>query len=194
MNVTTQPLGPLVLRTLLWLPPCFWAWHATAPWHASVAGGAARLMLGALKPGLVDGIERTGRELTFVTSLEQYSAAGQAGSILVTVNPLVYTYGMALFAALMLGSRARWWLVPAGLVLLLPFQAWGIAFEVLAQLGISQGEALSQRAGLSGWRAEAIALAYQVGALILPPLAPVACWAALARPIQFPRGEVPAAA
>lgn len=185
MNAATPCLPALGARTFLWLPVCFAAWHVTAPWHAPVAGGAARGLLALLKPGLVDGMERAGRDLTFVTSLEAYSAAGQAGAILVTVNPQVYTYGMALFAALMLASRARWWMLPAGLAILVPFQAWGIAFEVLAHCGILQGEALAQRAGLSGWRAEVIAFAYQAGALVFPPLVPVACWAAMARPIDL---------
>src|SRR6185437_15195135 len=37
-------IGKFVLRTFLWLPPCFAAWYLAAPQVAPVVGGAARLL------------------------------------------------------------------------------------------------------------------------------------------------------
>jgi hypothetical protein len=92
------------------------------------------------------------------------------------INPLLYTFGLALFLALMLADRVRWWKIPLGVVVLLPFQAWGIAFEVLAQC-MQLGPDVSAQTGLSGWRQVAVGVGYQLGALIFPSLVPVVLWA-----------------
>ncbi len=117
-----------------------------------------------------------------MTTLQVNPAAGQIGVLVPEVNPLVYTYGLAFFLALMLAARARWWTIPAGMALLLPFQGWGIAFDLLAQVGIKLGPAVAAQAGLGGWRVEAIAIGYQIGTLILPSLVPVVLWVTFKRP------------
>ena len=127
-------------------------------------------------------VEQPGVDLVFVTTLEVQQATGQAALLVPEVNPLLYTFGLAFFVALMLAARAPWGKILAGAVLLLPFQAWGIAFDFLAQVGIRLGPEVAAQAGLSGWRTEAIALGYQVGALILPSLMPVVLWAIFNRP------------
>jgi hypothetical protein len=174
-------LGAFVLRILLWLAPCLAAWHFSAPYHTAVAGELARLMVNLLNPGMVSTLERAGTDLVFVTTIAMQSAPGQTAVLVPDVNPLLYTYGLAFFVALMLAGHARWWSIPAGIALLLPFQSWGIAFDFLAQVGIKLGPEVAARAGLSGWRVEAIALGYQIGALILPSLMPVVLWALLNR-------------
>jgi len=66
-------------------------------------------------------------------------------------------------------------------LILLLVQSWGIAFDLLAQLGIRMGPEVSAAAGLSGWQLEVIALGYQLGNLIFPSLAPVMVWVAFSR-------------
>lgn len=182
MNAPNRALGSFVLRTILWLPACLAAWHFAAPYHAAVAGQVAVLLLHLLRPGLVAGLEQPGVDLAFVTTIQTYPAPGQIGVLAPEVNPLLYTYGLAFFLALMLAARARWWTLLAGIALLLPFQGWGIAFDFLAQVGIKLGPAVAAQAGLGGWRVEAIAIGYQIGTLILPSLVPVVLWAAFNRP------------
>jgi hypothetical protein len=181
--MTTSPpaLGTFVLRVLLWLPPCFAAWYFTAQFHSAVAGRLARLALNQFKTGMVSALERSGVELVFVTTLEVHPAPGQTAVLLPQVNPLLYTYGLALFLALMLAARARWWMILAGAAVLLPFQSFGIAFDFLRQGGITLGAEVAAQAGLLGWRREAIALGYQLGSLIFPTLVPVVAWAAFNR-------------
>jgi hypothetical protein len=181
MTAGTPSLGKFVLRTLLWLPPCFAAWYFSAPYHAAVAGALARLLVDLFEPGIVSALERSGMDLVFVTTLKVQPSPGQTALLLPEVNPLLYTYGLGFFLALMLAARARWWKILAGAALLLPFQSWGIAFDFLAQVGIKLGPEIRAQAGLSGWQVEAIALGYQVGALILPTLIPVVLWALFSR-------------
>jgi hypothetical protein len=170
------------LRTFLWLAPCFAAWYLGARYLAPFVGALARMFLELLESGLVSGVERQGLDLVFVTTIEVRAAAGQVAVLLVEVNPLLYSYGLPLFVALMLAARAKGWKILAGAAVLLPFQAWGIAFDFLAEI-VRSGADVSARAGLVGMRVELVALAYQVGSLIFPALVPVALWVAFNRPL-----------
>ena len=176
MTAGAPSLGKFVLRVFLWLPLCFAAWHFSAPYHAAVAGRLARLLVDQFSPGIVSALERSGVDLVFVTNLEVHPAPGQTAVLLPEVDPLIYTYGLALFLALMLSARAKGWKILVGVAVLLPFQGWGIAFDFLVQVGIKLGPDVAAQAGLSGWRREAIALGYQIGSLIFPTLAPVLLW------------------
>jgi hypothetical protein len=177
VSSTALTLRALLARVFLLLPPCFAAWYFAAPYHAAVVGRIALGLVDQLRPSLVSALERSGATLTFVTTLPAALAPGQAGELVAEVNPLIYTYGLALFVALMFATRAKPWKTLAGAAILLPFQAWGIAFDLLAQVAVFFGPEISMRAGLSGGRAEAIALGYQVGSLIFPSLVPVLLWA-----------------
>lgn len=178
-----DPLAGFILRTVLWLPACFAAWYWSASWHASLAGYLARHLIGAFHAGLVTAIEQPGTDLVFVTSLVVQPAPGQDALLLPEVNPRLYTYGLPFFAALMLAARASAWKLVAGACALLPFQAWGIAFDLLAQVGMKLGPEVAAKAGVTGWLREAVVLGYQLGTLIFPTLVPVLLWAAFNRPL-----------
>jgi hypothetical protein len=175
--MTPPSLAGFVLRTLAWLPPCFGAWYLLAPWHSGIAGGMGQLIIDAYKVGILARYERGGPELVYVSTLLVPSPGGTPGVLAIEVNALVYTYGLALFLALTLAARARWRTLLLGPLVLLPFQGWGIAFDFLAQVGVKLGPAISAQAGLLGPRAEFIALAYQLGTLVFPSVAPVVLWA-----------------
>jgi hypothetical protein len=174
-------LRSFVVRAFLWLPPCFAAWYLLAQYHSAVAGALARALANAIASGVVAAVEREGSALVFVTALGVHPAPGVTADLLVEVNPLLYTYGLALFVALMLAARSRWRATLVGIALLVPFQAWGIAFDFLLQIGIAMGPDISALARFSAWQREAIAIGYQLGSLIFPSLAPVAVWACFNR-------------
>jgi hypothetical protein len=176
-------VAKLALHIALWLPACFAAWYFGARYLAPIVGNAAVVLVDLVRPGLVAALERQDVALVFVTSIEVHPQHGQTGVLLIDVNPLLYIAGLPLFLALMLASRPRWWTPLAGVLLLLPFQAWGIAFDFLVHVAVKAGPEVSARAGLLGWRAEVIALSYQLGSLVFPALAPVALWMAFNRPL-----------
>jgi hypothetical protein len=174
-------LGRFVGLVFLWLAPCFAAWHFSAHYSGAAAGALARLWIDAFNPAIVTAIEQPAIALVFVTTLEVHPAPGQVAVILPEVNPLLYTYGLALFLALMLAARARWWKIALGAAVLLAFQSWGIAFDFLMQVGIQLGREVSLQAGFSALQRELIAIGYQIGALIFPALAPIVLWATFNR-------------
>lgn len=177
----TPTLGKFVLRTLLWLPPCLVAWYLGAHYHAGVAGALAHLLVNGFQPGIVSALEQPGIDLVFVTTLAVHPEPGLTGLLVPEVNPLLYTYGLAFFVALMFAANAKGWKILVGAVALLPFQSWGIAFDLLVQLGVKLGPDIAAQAGLFGWRREAVALGYQIGNLIFPSLIPVVLWAGFNR-------------
>lgn len=175
-------LARFVLRTFLWLPPCFAAWYLGSRYVTAAAAAIAALFVHGFAPGVLTAIEHTGSELAFVTTLEVVGAPGRAAFLVPEVNPLAYTYGLALFVALMLATRGKPWKILAGAAMLTFFQGWGIAFDFLAHVGVKLGPEIALQAGLSGWRSELVALGYQLGVLVVPGLAPIALWAAFNRP------------
>lgn len=178
---TNMTLGKLALRTLLWLPLCLAAWFLSAHYHVAIVGELAHLMVNVLQPGIVSALELTGTDLAFVTNLKVEAEPGRFGLLVPEVNPLLYTYGLAFFIALMLAANSQWWKIIAGAIALMPFQSWGIAFDLLVQVGIKLGPDVAAQAGISGWQLNAIALSYQIGNLIFPTLIPVILWTSFNR-------------
>jgi hypothetical protein len=166
------------LRVLAWLAPALAAWYLVSPWYDYLPAWLARGIAALFQGGMIDAVEVQGRSLTFVTAFVVQQAGGESGALLVDVNPLVSTYGAPLFAALVLASRGGWRRLALGLAILLPFQAWGIAFDFIGSI-VRGG--LAPQAGISRTQAEVAALAYQLGSLLFPTLVPLLAWAALQR-------------
>ena len=163
-------LRRFVLWTFLWLPACFalWSWSSRA--HTEVLGWLARGITTVLAPGVLSAVERSGHELVFVSSV-----AVPGGVLVGEVNALTYSYGLPLYVALCLAGRAPWGRALAGAALLLPVASACISLAFLVQF-LGAGPAVAAAAGITGWRAEAVALAYQMGTLLVPGLAPIALW------------------
>ena len=177
MTTVTFSLKKFVLHTFLWLPPCSAVWYLIAPYHSVVVGKLARMLVNQFTNGIVSTVERSGIDMVFVTTIKVHHESGQIALLTPEVNPLTYTYGLALFLALMLAERAGWWKILAGAVVLLPFQSWSIAFEVLAQI-MQLGTHVSDQAGVRGWRLMTVDIGYQLGTFIFPSLIPIVLWAA----------------
>lgn len=170
-----SPVAAFLVRCLLWLVPCYAAWFlASAAWTRIVAW-IALPFIRLFHPELASGMEIAGSDISFVTALTVHTATGAEGLLVPDVDARTYTHGLPLFLALMLASRARWSGIAIGAAALIPVHAWGIAFDLLAQI-IRMGPEIAARAGLAGPSANAVALGYQAGSLIFPVLAPVVLW------------------
>jgi len=62
---------------------------------------------------------------------------------------------------------------------MLPFIAWGVLADFLKNVAITAGPSVASQLGFAAWQREAIAFAYQFGALILPAVVPAVLWVAL---------------
>lgn len=180
-TTTTMTPAKLTLHTLLWLPLCLAAWYLSAPYHIAVVGELAHLLVNIIQPGMLSALEQSGTDLAFVTTLVVHPEPGRTGILVPEVNPLLYTYGLAFFIALMLAANSKVWKIIVGSIALLPLQSWGIAFDLLAQVSIKLGPDIADQVGIFGWQREAVALSYQIGNLIFPSLVPVVLWVSFNR-------------
>jgi hypothetical protein len=173
-----SPLGRFVLKVLGWLPAAFAVWYFTAPallWPARLGVEViARIGLA----DLVRSVEQSGATLTFVTTLKPGTAIAAAGLLTVDVDMLLYSFGLPLYAALVLAARETGWMrrLVAGYAVLLPFIVWGLVADLLKNVAITSGPLVASQTGFGTWQREAIAFAFQFGSLILPTVVPAVTW------------------
>jgi hypothetical protein len=178
--VGRSAIWAFVLRVLAWLPVFFALWYVAAGWQGRLVAWIARFFISLDGQGLVTGLEFGNRVITFVTKIEIHEA-GRVAVVTPEVSALIYTFGLPLFLALMLAAKASWQRILVGAIVLLPFEAWGVAFDALSQIAIRSGYEATVRSGYSATGREVIALGYQLGALIFPTVTPILAWGFLER-------------
>jgi hypothetical protein len=180
---SSGPVTRFIVRVFAWLPLAFVVWYFAAPillWPVKLAVEA----VAALGFGdLVREIEQHGSTLTFVTSLRPGEARVARGTVTVDVNFLVYSFGLPLYAALVLAVREDGWLrrLALGAIAMLPFIAWGVLADFLKNVAIASGPLVASQTGFVAWQREVIAFAYQFGALVLPTVVPAIAWVIMHR-------------
>lgn len=171
-------LGRFVLKVLVWLPAAFVVWYFGAPlllWPVKlILAGIASVGL----PDLVTAVEQNAGIFTFATSLKPGEALAATAHITVDVDGLLYSFGMPLFAALVLAAREPRWprTLAIGYAVQLPFVAWGVLADFLKNVAITSGPLVASQTGFAAWQREAIAFAFQFGSLILPTVVPAVTW------------------
>jgi hypothetical protein len=163
-------VGALVVRILLCFVPCVAAWYWLAPGADAFVAAGARFIAGLVVRDVVRETEIASGVVTFVTAM---SVPGQEGVLTVDANPRLFTYGFALFAAIVLGAkwRSAWWSLPLGALAVAMIAMWGVAFDLLAHLVRSAPAALHAK-GVTQGTVNFIALGYQLGTLVLPAVVP----------------------
>lgn len=176
-------VGGFFARTLVLFALALALWYLAREWVVLPAAWVAEHAMQIAFPGWALGTERTGDALTLLTRLAMVAPDGRVGEIALDVRMLKYCYGIPLLAALVIASwpRGGWWKLLLGLVLLVPFQAWGICAEWLLQVALYSGPAPARQAGFGPVAANLIGAAYQLGFLMFPTLAPVLVWLAFDR-------------
>jgi hypothetical protein len=79
------------------------------------------------------------------------------------------------------GGKRRWRKLAVGVAALIPFQAFSVFFVLLKQVALGSGPAATAQLALSAPQLNGIALAYQLGVLLLPALVPIVLWLLLER-------------
>lgn len=180
------PLAPLLGRVLLWLPATFAIWYLTAAWHlAPVAWLAHHLMQFWLPEAVADLRLHEGQLLLI-------SRFGEVGGRLVVnpplgenlgflTNPLSYSYSLPLFAALTLATPppGRWRRLAIGLAVLLSIELASMLATQIKTLVFETGGAFVAQQQWGTHARDAVALAYQLGSLLLPMVMPLVVWMAV---------------
>lgn len=186
-----RPIDRFLLRTLLWLGPMFVFWYWLAPLLLMPVSGWTHFILSHLFPHTIAAVEQQGTAVEIVTRLVMTAPAGGTtptgtqGQLTFAINALKYTYGWPLLLALTLAAPTavgeKLYRAVMGGLLLLPIPVWGLACEALKVLVFNMNPAIADQMGTTPLTRELLALAYQLGYLILPAVMPILIWAALHR-------------
>ena len=173
-------LHGFLLRILIWLPICFAGWYFASILFTMPLRGLVDLALTGSFPAVFSAVAQDGNALVIVTNLSA-DADGRAGELVFSINPLKYGYCVPLFTALVLATpgvedsrTALNWLL--GMLILTATQVFGISAEALKIVAFQLNAEAREVLGFSAWGYESLALAYQFGYLILPPVAPILIW------------------
>jgi hypothetical protein len=173
-------IGRFLLLAIIWLIVLLPAWYWLARWLAVPPIWLAGTVMKALF-GWVDGFQQEGVTAVLRT-LVQVRMPGPQGDVLGELAPEVsyptYGYGLALLWAMLLAARTeRWWLKGLiGSLLLFAAQAWGICFQWLRDVVLLSGPAGAAYLNYPRWAGELVAYGYQLGFLMLTPVAPIMLW------------------
>jgi hypothetical protein len=204
------PIRTLIFAAALWLPLSFVVWFYFKQLFAFPVYLGAETVMKTWMPEIVTKVEAgyfaqeavTGREPGAVL-LGSYQhrftinapvptdmpgmidTAGKKMEVVVDINPLIYGYSVPLLIGLILvtplTTRQRLLQIGLGLLILLPQQVYGVCVDLLQKLvflGTPETAAVILSQGISK---NMIALAYQFGYLMLPPVVPIMAWVLMNR-------------
>ena len=185
-----SPFSRFLVQVFLWLPICFGAWYYLSSLFVLPITILMNLLLQVLLPTVIATIEQQGHLLNIVT---QFSLAevgisapdGHQGVLVFTVNPLIYSYGLPLLTALILAVPDQDSMLirrlTLGFTVLLLVGVMGVSTAIFKTLIFDLRTVSAAKIGITGWKREAVALAYQFNSLILPGLTPVTLWLFMCR-------------
>jgi hypothetical protein len=177
-RATPGPLRGFIARVFAWLPAAFAVWYFAAPLLMWPVALAVELVARSAFADLVRSVSQSGAVLTFATTLRPGSTSTQLAQVTVDVDLLLYSFGLPLYAALVLAAREPGWprRLITGYAVLVPFVAWGALADFLKNVAISSGPQIASQTGFVAWQREVIAFSFQFGSLILPTVVPAVAW------------------
>ena len=184
------PIRSLILAAALFLPLAFFVWFAFAQTLVLPVVGITKTILFNWLPEVFKGVEMNKYAIDWITTLpvdaETLAQAGgrKVGAVM-TVNPMIYGYGLPVVAGLTLatpisiGKRA--WQIAIAAVVIWMVQANGVIWESIVKMGFQSGPEGAKLIANAGLNPEFVAFAYQFSYLIIPAITPVILWCVLNR-------------
>jgi len=176
-------LSELLILAFLWMIFGFMLWYYLSAFHGiPVRVIASEILSWLLGSDFLNIIENPDRHylLQVQTNIPFQFPDGSREALGFIVNPLVYGYGLPLLFGLVMASGVSL-LRKAGILLggylaVMLVQVWGVVWQSLKMLAFNFGEDALNVVTSAGISVELIALCYQLGALIFPPLVPIILW------------------
>jgi len=176
-------LGELLILAFLWMVFGFMLWYYLSAFHGiPVRLLANEILTRWLGSGFMNIIPNPDHHYLFQvqTQIPHVFPDGSREALGFLVNPLVYGYGLPLLFGLVMASGVPFVkkvaVLLAGYICVMLIQVWGVVWQTLKTLAFNFGEDAHQLTIDAGISDELIALSYQLGVLIFPPLIPVVLW------------------
>jgi len=176
-------LSELLILAFLWMVFGFMIWYYLSAFHgAPVRFLANEILTRWLGSGFMNIIPNPDHHYLFQvqTRILFRFPDGSREALGFIVNPLVFGYGLPLLFGLVMASGVSFLKKLAtlfvGYVCIMLVQVWGVVWQTLKMLAFNFGPDAHQLVIDAGISDEVIALCYQLGVLIFPPLAPIILW------------------
>lgn len=176
-------LSEMLILAVLWMVFGFMLWYYLSAFH----GVPVRVLANEILTRLLGGefwniVPNPDRHylLQVQTRIPFRFPDGSEEALGFIINPLIYGYGLPLLFGLVMASGAVFFrkmvTLLAGYVCVTLIQVWGVVWQTLKMLAFDFGADAHQLVSDTGISDEIIALCYQLGVLIFPPLVPVILW------------------
>ncbi len=175
----------LLVSTVLFLPLCFFIWFYASSLLVIPVKYLLQFILSLWQPELFNGVTQHHYLLNIETLIfpsETFAGQGDKLAVLdVTVNPMLYGYGLAVISGLVISlpelkASTRAVQIFFGYILVVLIQTFGSFWEMIKHLVFEAGPDTSQAILNTGLDENIVALMYQMSYLILPAVVPVAYW------------------
>lgn len=188
MLKTKSPIKMLLLSTVLFLPLCFFLWFYTSSILVMPVRYLLESVLMLWQSDLFNTISQHHYMLTIETLIfPSTTFAGQGSKLAVldvSVNPMLYGYGLAVISGLVLATpgltkTTKSLQIFFGYLLIIIIQTFGCFWEMNKHLMFSAGPDATEAIINTGLNANFVALMYQMSYLIFPAVLPIAYWIAV---------------
>lgn len=180
---TDLRLTELLILAFLWMVFGFMLWYYLSAFHgAPVRIIADKILSHLLGSEFWNIVPNPDRHYLFQvqTHIPFRFPDGSEESLGFIVNPLIYGYGLPLLFGLVMASGVRLLrklgVLLGGYLIIMLVQVWGVVWQSLKMMAFNFGPTAHQVVIDAGISDGVIALCYQLGVLIFPPLVPIILW------------------
>lgn len=182
-----NPVREMFLLAALYLPLGFFLWFSFGSALMWLPARLAEWLLTGLHGEVFDQVVQFGARLEVQTQVQmQRMVEGRVALLNNDVNPMLYSWGMALLFGLTMATpmsgRRRLAQLGVGYLLLSLVTVWGVYWQTWTDLAFRLGPEAAAAVAASGPPPTVIALCYQLGYLMLPAVVPVVSWILMNRP------------
>ena len=176
-------LSELLILAFLWMVFGFMLWYYLSAFHGIpvrlLADEILSRLLGSEFLNIIPNPDHH-YLLQVQTNIPFQFPDGSREALGFIVNPLVYGFGLPLLFGLVMASGVsflrKMGILLVGYVCVMLIQVWGVVWQSLKMLAFNFGPDAHQLVVDAGISDELIALCYQLGVLIFPPLVPIVLW------------------
>ncbi len=182
-NTEELRLSELLILACLWMVFGFMLWYYLSAFHgAPVRIVANEILTRVLGSEFMNIIPNPEHHYLFQvqTRIPFQFPDGSREALGFIINPLIYGFGLPLLFGLVMASGVsflrKMGTLLVGYVCVMLVQVWGVVWQTLKMLAFNFGPDAHQLVVDAGLSDEVIALCYQLGVLIFPPLVPIVLW------------------
>ena len=176
-------LSELLILAFLWMIFGFMLWYYLSAFHGTpvrlLADEILSRVLGSQYLGIVPNPDHH-YLFQVETQVPFLFPDGSREALGFIINPLVFGFGLPLLFGLVMASGVsllrKLGTLLIGYICVMLIQVWGVVWQALKMLAFNFGPDAHQLVADAGVSDELIALCYQLGVLIFPPLVPIILW------------------